>query len=69
MMRLVHLFLQPPAMPEIYIPVAARLLPHIRITIAKAIELAYHRGCLDGFVMGVLLAVIVMSSLQRRSQP
>ena len=66
--RLFDLLFNPPPLPPLELPLPARMIPAIRVTVQQAFELAYHRGCFDGFVLGVLVALLFVPSLrgQRR---
>lgn len=66
MKHFISLFFSPPPIPEYSLPVAARLLPHVKLTIAKLFEFAYERGVLDGFIMGVLVALLFMQSIKTK---
>lgn len=66
MMRLIELLFSPPPMPDLILPLPARLLPHVKLTIQKACELFYYRGCFDGFIFGVLVALLFMQSRKAR---
>lgn len=60
MWTLARLLFNPPPMPEISIPLKLNKVPGIMTTITKAFELAYYRGVLDGFVVGVILVMLVL---------
>jgi len=64
--RLFDLLFNPPPMPAIDLPIAARLLPGVKLTIAKAFELAYKRGVLDGLMAGVLITLMFVPSIRSR---
>jgi hypothetical protein len=64
--RLIGMFFKPPPFPEITLPIAARLLPGIKVTIEKAFELAYYRGVYDGFIGGVLITLLFVPSIRSR---
>jgi hypothetical protein len=67
MERLLKLFFNPPPIPPIELPFPARMIPHIKLTIAKAFELAYHRGVLDGVIAGVLITMLFVPSIRNRA--
>lgn len=60
------LFFNPPPIPPIELPFPARMIPHIKLTIAKAFELAYHTGVRDGVIAGVLIALLFVPSIKNR---
>ena len=60
------LLFKPPPMPPIELPLPARLVPGVRATIARAFELAYFRGVYDGFVAGVLVALLLLPPIRSR---
>ena len=64
--HLIDLLFKPPPMPPIELPLPARLVPGVRTTIARAFELAYYRGVYDGFVAGVLVALLFLPSIRTR---
>ena len=65
--HLIDLLFNPPLMPPIELPLPARLLPGVRVTIAKAFELAYYRGVYDfGLVAGVLVTLLFVPSIRSR---
>lgn len=66
MRHLFDMLFTPPPMPPIHLPLAARVLPGVKVAIGEAFKLAYHRGLFDGFVAGVLLALL-LAPLARRS--
>jgi hypothetical protein len=53
-------------MPPIHIPLPASLLPGIQSTIAEAYKLVYFRGVYDGFIGGVLLALLLAPHIRNR---
>lgn len=63
---IISLLFRPPPIPQIDIPVAARLLPGVKSTIAQAFELAYYRGVYDGLVAGVLLTLLFVPTIRSR---
>jgi hypothetical protein len=64
--QLIDLFFKPPPMPPIELPLPARLVPGRRATIARAFDLAYHRGVCDGFVAGVLVTLLFLPLIRSR---
>lgn len=68
MERLLRIFFNPPTMPEIELSLPARMIPHVKLTIAKAFELAYHVGVRDGVIAGVLITLLLVPSLRKRGQ-
>lgn len=66
MSQLFDILFYPPPMPPIDLPVPARLIPGIKATVMQAFELAYHRGCFDGFVAGVLVTLLFVPSIRDR---
>lgn len=64
--HLINLLFSPPPMPEIDLPIAAHLVPGVKILIKQAFELAYYRGVYDGFVGGILVALLLVPSIKRR---
>jgi hypothetical protein len=64
--HLLELLFKPPPIPPIELPLPARVVPGIRTTIEKAFVLAYHRGVYDGFVAGVLIALLFVPSIRGR---
>ena len=65
--HLIDLLFKPPPLPPIELSLPARLVPGIRTSIVKAFELAYYRGVYDGFVAGVLLALLFVPSIRGRA--
>ena len=67
-MRFLFDFLfSPPPMPPIELPLPARLMPGIKVTIAAAFKLAYERGVYDGFIAGVLVTIMFVPSIRNRA--
>jgi len=64
--HLIELLFKPPPMPTLDLPVAARLLPAIKVAIFKALEIIYYRGVYDGFIAGVLLTLLFVPSIRSR---
>jgi hypothetical protein len=64
--KLIEMFFKPPPFPEITFPMAAKLIPGIKITVAKAFEMAYYRGVYDGFIGGVLVTLLFVPSIRSR---
>jgi hypothetical protein len=64
--HLIDLLFKPPPMPPIELPLSARLVPGVRMTIVKAFELAYYRGVYDGVVAGVLVTLLFLPSIRNR---
>jgi len=64
--HLVNILFNPPEMPDIELPMAAHLIPHVKMAIAKAFELAYYRGVYDGMVAGVLLTLLFVPTIKER---
>ena len=64
--NLIDLLFKPPPIPPIELPLPARLVPGVRMTIAKAFELAYYRGVYDGFLAGVLATLLFLPSIRNR---
>lgn len=64
--HLVNILFNPPEMPDIELPMAAHLIPHVKMAIAQAFELAYYRGVYDGLVAGVLLTLLFVPVIKER---
>lgn len=65
MKYLFDLMFNPPPIPEIHLPVASRMLPGVKVAIAEAFKLAYHRGLYDGAIAGVLVTLLFVPSLRK----
>lgn len=62
--KLIEILFQPPPMPPLDLPLPARLIPGARVAIRQAFELAYYRGVYDGFIAGVLVALLFVPTLR-----
>jgi len=67
MRYLFDLLFTPPPMPPIVLPAASHLTEGVMGSIAKAFELVYFRGVHDGFVGGVLVALLLAPHVRRVS--
>lgn len=61
--RLFDILFNPPPMPPLDLPLPAQM-PAVRATVLQAFEMAYHRGCFDAFVLGVLVTVLFVPSVR-----
>jgi hypothetical protein len=62
----ISLLFKPPPIPQIELPLPARVLPGVKATISQAFELAYYRGVYDGLVAGVLITLLFVPSIRSR---
>ena len=65
MKYLYDLFFRPPPMPNVDLPLPAKMLPAIKVTLETAFKLAYERGVLDGVAV-TLLAVTMIAVFRRK---
>lgn len=65
MKHLFDMLFTPPPMPEINLPMAARLVPAVKLAIADAFKMSYYRGVYDGLFAGVMLAMLLVPSLRK----
>ena len=64
--HIIHILFNPPVLPDIDLPMAAHLIPHVKMAIAQAFDLAYYRGVYDGFIAGVLITLLFVPSIKER---
>ena len=63
-----ELFFKPPEMPPINLPLPASLIPGTKNALLEIYKAVYERGVFDGFIAGVLVAVLVIPAVRRGSR-
>lgn len=62
-------FMSPPPMPPVELPfLPPRMKAGVLAQIEAAFKLAYERGLLDGFILGVLFALLFVPGLRHRAK-
>ena len=63
--HIINILFTPPAL-DVQYPFIARLVPALKVSVIKALELTYYRGVYDGFVAGVLVTLLFVPTIKNR---